>query len=1146
MAACARFVVLGSRGGATIAMMEGETLSGRSALDLHLGGNPAASGADAVLQVAIVSEILVLCTLASRKVIGVATPASKELLYHQIFVLAPPQPLERPLGNPAGWRLAVPSGGFTIGAFWCETELVYLHLPTTLEHAKRQQRLYGAPGVAVAGSNSLETTPLEGVKVLPFLKGSQEDGGEAGTVGDREPRPRQGGGPSEEIKGVSALRRANVSPIDAFRFPRHPLVFDATHTRASWVDVNAVEGRGGGGARPGVYDSSSQAVALDGQRVMTVLSRALHSDRLDDATCRYNMEKLHAYLNKYGVFPSKYRAAIWRFILGLPNKRLTAPQFASLARRPPHECVAVFLKPFGLPPGRLRHTLEGVLSALAHHAPVFAIASFLPAMVYPLIRVYEDDAQSILEVVLSFLSNWGREFFVCYPQAPSMLGAFLTRQLEKRDRELAGHLTQIGAGFEVWGWDAMLSFYTDMLTGPEWLQVMDHAFMMEPMWLFMFHLAYLVHLREGLLTLRSAHEVLEELRQPHSGDFSVSAVIVMAYEMLQTCPRNAEFMKPYFIFQGWGPSYEYPNDFICDAEVLEAKSSEIHLLTQREHEKAITQARLLELQEEAEAAALHEEMLLHRERAVIAAKYDSSADLWRSRVELERARQERIKKERELRLFIVDSKLASAEQMESLEGEKQQVERQLRDRFVDGLMAEQAWVLGEQLTDHELAELEKNAEARMNAALQKLVGADSNEGVEKPPIGMARPPLSASFSFPPGGKGDSRVGSTVELPTGLMSSANLPVASSLTEEEPYDAGRGDFTALPATSEENFIPTTTPSGVDDGPSFPALADAPGEAKREARPNDEDLRVAPKEPVKSAGASDGRPRSRSFPQTNPPSPPVGMASEKPPCGPPEWEKGRSPRHAAPPPPPRHLEPFQPFSAWCESRTTHDLANSTSATTASLYDSTQQRYLAMQRRAIGAEKKVSSASGRGGREGEGKGKGDSARVRRPHEPADPEAPKTDPASSVAFPRHVPRPALYDNMPRSTPIPPPANPHWASPAVERMRAFYASHPLDSTGIPSSSAGLPTASTSIATSTTLPTNTTTIAPSSSRVEGKGKGKGGGERPKTSLTTYATSSFSSRGETTSAASVIDRPHRDSYYFLPPPSQGGGEPARDVR
>ncbi len=65
---------------------------------------------------------------------------------------------------------------------------------------------------------------------------------------------------------------------------------------------------------------------------------------------------------------------------------------------------------------------QRVLSALAHWSPIFAEVDYLPALVFPFVRLFEgDDECASFELVAAVLLNWARRWFEFWPHAPVTL-----------------------------------------------------------------------------------------------------------------------------------------------------------------------------------------------------------------------------------------------------------------------------------------------------------------------------------------------------------------------------------------------------------------------------------------------------------------------------------------------------------------------------------------------------------------------------------------------------------------------------------------------------------------------------------------------------------------------------------------------------
>ncbi|KAG5489641.1 hypothetical protein GH5_00519 [Leishmania sp. Ghana 2012 LV757] len=791
-----------------VAFVVGQTLEGAGIVRLPtVGTGGAAKGrAGAVIQVSAVQSDCVAC-LMSTGAVHVVLPST----FHLVFSIPPPS--HRGLGYCLGprphWSFT-PSGP-TFGAMWCEQVLLLLHLPTARRH--------DAVEAPIAGTSTLQVGALSGAS--------------AGALGGREQIvahlkvSRPGGRPDDAAAASNGTAVVAQSFLRSCHAPRstpslrgaasdsgqidvgaalavlslcRPLIdIPKKGLPELWPDVNEVDLRA---LKPELTAPRTGSARDDGPDAVvsgpsTWLSTAAFCDTLSPSSCQYNLRQLQTHLLRYGVFPHPYRPAIWRFLAGLPSKAKTASQFAALARRPPHLAVSQLMCPFPLPPSGTRDAVESALSCLCWASPVFTLASYLPVLVYPLTMIFQDDVQSVVEMVLVFFLNWGRDFFTCHPHAPTTLLLAMERQLRRLDEPLWQHLDAMGAGVSVWGWELLTSFFTDSLTGAEWVQVMDHTFTAPPLWLFAFQVTLVrTRLRPNLTSALSVEEVRGVLRrtptaaaaaQAPSPPFSMQQLIEEGYRLYYawSCESDdcATSLSTFKVFRTLSPQFVYPASFAHDSVVLAEKLRELSLLQRSRDEENKAKVHLNELRKVAEAASVAEAAFLQQQRARVAAKYDASAASWQVHVAVERLRQEREAEERQLRWDALQKRTRNAEELKALHAELNMVESQLRHDMVDRHMEQLKWRLAAHLTDEELAQLQKDADAQVERAVQRIEE-DEQRLVEGVALYEAAPPLLVETRPVEGDDREAETGvSLAREVEGAHPLAQPPSKAVLTEEK---------------------------------------------------------------------------------------------------------------------------------------------------------------------------------------------------------------------------------------------------------------------------------------------------------------------------------------------------------------------------
>ncbi|PWU97850.1 hypothetical protein C4B63_14g211 [Trypanosoma cruzi] len=437
---------------------------------------------------------------------------------------------------------------------------------------------------------------------------------------------------------------------------------------------------------------------------------------LDRASRAANMQNLKRLLMRYGAFPDKYRSHIWRFLLELPERSFTAPQYTQLFSKGIHKCVSSLLKPFPLANKNMRAAMERVLSILAWHVPMFSVIHFLPMIVYPFLQLYGDDIQLTVEVVLVVLSNWGQEFFQYYPKHPVALTSLLNQLLRTEDLELHSYLEQCGVMVEEWAWEALKSLYTDILTSAAWLQVMDHAFFNRPLWFFLFYIRWLVNIREGLMKLHEHRELLAAFSEVHPID--VNKVIAETYQLHERCPKG-DLSRPYSVLHAF-VDYAYPVEWKCNEANIARKLEDLQLPLQQEgKEKEICQ-QIHGIREQMAEAEVQEDVFFEKKRAEIAAQLNTANDSLINEVAHEKKNQRAREMKNMARIQVVEKHLQQADRLEALREELVSARVQIADLAHIREREAQHWRRAESLTEHEVRRLEEAARERLAKAKQAI------------------------------------------------------------------------------------------------------------------------------------------------------------------------------------------------------------------------------------------------------------------------------------------------------------------------------------------------------------------------------------------------------------------------------------------
>ncbi|XRB19907.1 TBC1 domain family member 31 [Pseudoscourfieldia marina] len=251
-------------------------------------------------------------------------------------------------------------------------------------------------------------------------------------------------------------------------------------------------------------------------------------------------ERLQSLLQAYGEFPARYRTFIWRTLLQCPQHheafdalgmRGIHPAYESLNVTHPIDDKAVF--------GRLQRTL----SKLAHWSEVFAETAYLPALVFPFVKLFGADELTCFESLATLLSSWFGDWCELYPAPPMPALQAIEHVLAHHDGGLYDTLVKVGKGQPTkLIWTLMQTSLSEVFAQREWCKVWDHCMASDVAMVGFVAVAFLILMRENLIrccrgqagSAPPPDEVMRMCRRPCAVD--TNGVIRLAYALRQSTP----------------------------------------------------------------------------------------------------------------------------------------------------------------------------------------------------------------------------------------------------------------------------------------------------------------------------------------------------------------------------------------------------------------------------------------------------------------------------------------------------------------------------------------------------------------------------------------------------------------------------------
>eukprot|EP00041_Stephanoeca_diplocostata_P035671 m.1266078 g.1266078 ORF g.1266078 m.1266078 type:complete len:690 (-) comp24740_c0_seq5:2123-4192(-) len=140
-----------------------------------------------------------------------------------------------------------------------------------------------------------------------------------------------------------------------------------------------------------------------------------HRTQVQKAFSTLREDRLADLLNGYGEYPAKYRKYIWKQLLQLPENTTV---YQHLLDKGTHSAFAQFHQVYPMKSRKLLRIAQRNLSALAHWAPIMGEVSYLPHLVFPFFKYFENTPFASFEIVLTVLINWCQQWFEFFPNPP--------------------------------------------------------------------------------------------------------------------------------------------------------------------------------------------------------------------------------------------------------------------------------------------------------------------------------------------------------------------------------------------------------------------------------------------------------------------------------------------------------------------------------------------------------------------------------------------------------------------------------------------------------------------------------------------------------------------------------------------------------
>ena len=240
-------------------------------------------------------------------------------------------------------------------------------------------------------------------------------------------------------------------------------------------------------------DQMAQAI----NKILKVKPLYRNKTQIDKVRC----EKYRKFLLVYYKYPASKRKEIWEYFLDLPQN---GKAFDSLKKLGKYgvEDIGVSLKQLDL-----QRKLETLMHAFAHYCPFFHRNKLFMGILFPFLKLYEDEPLFVFEMTLKFSFHWGQHLFESYPDPSPTALLLFDKLLCHFSTDLHRFMTEMNLLDILWS--MLTSLYTNVLSRDNWLAVMDHilTYTELPGLYYTLAVALCLRAKDSILGLKSRQEL---------------------------------------------------------------------------------------------------------------------------------------------------------------------------------------------------------------------------------------------------------------------------------------------------------------------------------------------------------------------------------------------------------------------------------------------------------------------------------------------------------------------------------------------------------------------------------------------------------------------------------------------------------------
>lgn len=139
---------------------------------------------------------------------------------------------------------------------------------------------------------------------------------------------------------------------------------------------------------------------------------------------------------------------------------------------------------------RTMRNLKTVLSVLAHWCPLFSQVDYLPALLFPFVKIFENNALITFEAIYTVLINYCQFWFEYHPSPPINILLIIENVLAEHCDTLMKYYSDLEITPQEYAWPILSTGFSEILDADQWCSLWDNVLTNDTSFLLLAVVAY--------------------------------------------------------------------------------------------------------------------------------------------------------------------------------------------------------------------------------------------------------------------------------------------------------------------------------------------------------------------------------------------------------------------------------------------------------------------------------------------------------------------------------------------------------------------------------------------------------------------------------------------------------------------------------